>query len=209
MLASDIVTQQDGSLRLIPLAGSSIDHVCKEAVELANERKVKVSFTFNRHELSANAGDSAEALARQYVQACEQAAERYRKSPEGIAAKAEQEARVLASQQHINRLVAELPSVVDSASQTMEWVYQIAEHGDLIGVHVPCGILATVLTTKWHRNALVGASADFINAKSSRIAEYTIGQVVDCLRRGMSPHPMVMNFVEEYRAAVAKEQVEI
>ena len=186
------------TLELDVMAGTDIKTACKEAVAKAKKHHIPVHFDFNGQKMIAGPLDSPSALAMQYHEQCQRAAEAYQNSDAGKERKRQDELRVKKQQAAIDMLVAALPGIVGNETALMEWCKQYAEAGDLIGVDCRAGEVRPILLTKWADGAHVGEAPDWIKDSQKRMAEYIVGQVIDMLGRGMSAHPMTITFVERY-----------
>jgi AcrR family transcriptional regulator len=100
-------------------AGSSFNEVASEAITKAEERSGKIAFEFNGTIVSANPGDSADKIYKDYQAGLKEKADAYRNSPEGIAAREASE-KAHAEEQRVAK------EVYDKLPETMK---QYVEQG--------------------------------------------------------------------------------
>lgn len=193
------------ALELEVMVGTDINTACKEAVAKARRHHAPVHFDFNGKKMIAGPLDSPVLLAQQYYDQCQRAAEAYAQSEEGQIRKRLDEARVKQQQAVVDRLVERLPEIVNDTTALMTWCEHYTEAGDLVGVDHHGDTVRQCLLSQWKENAHVGQKCEWICEESIRIAEYTIGQVINVLGHGYPAHPITPTFVGWYRDQVSKE----
>lgn len=186
-----------------PSAGSHISTACKDAVMLAQRMRQPVQFTFNGMPVTVSTEDTAASAERRWHKDQSDAAEAYRNSPAGKAAAAQDELDRHRHQCEIDNLMTMLPGVVSDRNALMLWAARFAEVSDNVGMKWDMESVAQVLTSAgYKRNHHVGDSPDSFNRRQ-KMAEYIVGQVLECIASGMGPHPITVTFVEKYFAMSA------
>lgn len=198
----ELLEQTDGTIELVPHAGTDIRKICRQMVNLATKRLATVKAKFNDIELFAGPGVTEDSLVARYWDESHSRAEAHRNSPEGKAAKAEMDAKIQHAQGEMAKLVESLPSVLGDESALMDWCSSYAEHGDWTGVDCQGAFVMCQLESFACCNEHVGASPEWLQEQPTRMAKYIVGQVINCLRTGMPAHPMTITFVERYREAL-------
>jgi hypothetical protein len=80
----------------------------------------------------------------------------------------------------------------------MSWLKQFTENSDYIGVTYDKKYIADFLELNgFKENEHVGKSKEFFNTKEN-MAHYIIGQVINCLRKGITPHHVTLKFIDDY-----------
>ena len=195
----DLIKSVGGDITLDIHAGADIADVCQHMADIANRERAPVKVKFNDIELVATPGVGATFLLAQYWAESQAKSEAYKNSPKGKTTKAEMDAKIQHAREEMARLVESLPSVLSDESALMEWCASYAEHGDWTGVDCQGAYVMCQLESFACCNEHVGASPEWLQEQSTRMAKYIVGQVINCLRSGMPAHPMTITFVERYR----------
>jgi hypothetical protein len=187
------------------MPGDNISHACREAVALADKHGDTAEFDFNDVHVVVYPGENPAAVVVRWDAEFERKAEAYRTSPEGKAAAAYQEARARQCQRQTDDLIARLSTVVHDLPALVRWCAALSECGDHRGITWDKGAVAVAIEAAGYQaDAHVGRPPAEFGSKRL-VGEYIIGQVLDCLRRGMSPHPVTRKFAEDYAAMPDEE----
>jgi hypothetical protein len=188
------------TLEYSPSAGTHIGYACKEAVAMAMNQQAKVKFSFNGIELEATPESSPPALESAWSAKQEQASKEYRESPKGIAAAKKRTEEIIRKQRSLNTSLEVLSDIIADHDKLMIWLKGVAEDADDIGVQFSKDRLAAQLEAAgFVENEHVGEKPEWFNSRP-RMAHYIVGQALNCLRRGMGPHPVTGSFVDRYFA---------
>lgn len=167
---------------------------------MAMNQKAKVKFSFNGIALEATPESSPPALEREWSAKKEQAAKDYRESPQGIAAAKKRTADIIRKQRSLNTSLDVLADIIADHDKLMIWLKGVAEDADDIAVTLPKKRMIEQLEAAgFVENEHVGEKPEWFNSRP-RMAHYIVGQALNCLRRGMGPHPVTGSFVERYFA---------
>jgi hypothetical protein len=185
-----------GTLTYEVTAGSHISRVVDEMIDLSKEYNIDVVSTFNGIALSVNPDSSACKVLKDWDTEMNRRAEEYAKSKEGKQAKQERENKRIEHQKKVDELQAELYNVVNT-DKILDWCSQLAEHGDYVGVWFDKPrIIEKLERAGYTENAYVGYKGEFGKYISLM---YIVGQVINCLRKGMPPHQVTISFVREWK----------
>lgn len=185
-----------------PSVGTRIEHACDEAVKLAKRGGATVRFKFNDVELTATPDHQPAALVDDWRRESDRLSEEYRTSPEGRAEAARRESQITTLKTQAAELLGKLDSVLAANSQDeiMDWLKSFAPISDDVSVKFDTAALAAKFEAAgFKENEGVGQEPDWFNTRD-RMAGYIVGQVINCLKRGMPPHPVTVSFVEKYQA---------
>lgn len=192
-----------------PGAGMHISTACKEAAALSKKRNTPVEFEFNGITVTANPASSSDDLESEWTALSDQRRRDYEASPEYKAAQMKRSREVAARQVKVDLLIERLPLVARDENRLIRWVGEFAKIADDVGVILPIGTIATALTDAGYKanDNVIGKDWSDDRAESLRrslstdaheMAKYIVGQVLECLRIGMPPHPVTEKFVGEY-----------
>jgi hypothetical protein len=187
-------------LKYDPCCGTHINQACKEAAALAKENGRIVNFNFNGVKLSASPGKPASTLNWEYNMEMNRLAH----TPEAVRKRKEWEAEsareVAETQVKADRLMGKLPQVVGNLTELMAWLKEYTPCADLIGVKAGNEQLLMSLTEAGYEVGWgVGKPKEFF-VKAENVGRWVVGQVMDCLKRGMGPHPITTKFCDDYKA---------
>lgn len=194
-----------------PSAGTRIEHACDEAVKLAKRSGATVRFKFNDVELKATPDLKPDEIVDDWRRESARLSEEYRNSPEGRAEAARRAAEIVSKQDAVTAAIRSLPGLVENNNMDhlMGWLHSFVEHADDIGVDMNAAAnlnggghewIAILFESKGYKeNHHVGQSPEWFNTRE-RMGQYIIGQAINCLRRGMPPHPITQSFVAKYYA---------
>lgn len=179
------------------LPGDHIAHACGEAVAMATGRGEAVAFEFNGVLVTVQPGEPAADAAARWQAEVDRRQEAYRASPEGRAAAAEAAEESKRHQAETDALVARLPAAVGDLGKLVRWCVALSRPADHVGVRVDHDAIADVIEAEGYaRNAHVGRPPG-VFADRRVAGEYLVGQAVDCMRKGMPPHPVIGRLAAE------------
>ena len=185
------------------LPGDYLPHVIERALARAGDAGGAVRFTFNGATVEVTGDQTSEEVRAAIETQWEAEAAAYRASPAGIKAAAAAEARLAHYQREHDALTA-MPIVSLGEAALVKWVGRYADAADHIGVRGrnTFAVAEALEAAGYARNDACGLpEAEY--EQPSVMARYIIGQAIDCLRRGMGPHPVTQKFVDEYRRITA------
>ena len=185
-----------------PSAGTEISHACREAVNMAKRSGATVRFKFNDVELTATPNIKPDAVVAKWRRESNRLSEEYRNSPKGRAAAAARTAEIARLKTQSETLLMALSSILLSGStdELMDWLKSFALVADDVSVKLDTAALAAKFEAAgFKENESVGQKPEWFNTRP-RMAGYIVGQVINCLKRGMPPHPVTASFVEKYQA---------
>lgn len=182
-----------------PMAGDWIDNACQEAVKLAIENGDTVTFKFNDIEMTAGPGDDPALLSRFFSQESARRYEEYQRSPQGIAAAEERRCRLHQSQIRMDALMDDMKATFDTGLDgVVDWLSQYTPLADDNGVSARINIVHNALLAAGYINNEYTGDA-FVKGDKRIVGRYIVGQAINCMERGMPPHPMLVSFAEQYR----------
>lgn len=184
--------------------GEHIDTAAKRAVKLAVERQEPVLLSFNSVDLIVAPTRRPQEVVVEFLETLEQRQREREATPEWQRGEQERAERVRSQQARLNELVASVDKAVASdLSTTIDWLGQFIPLADNVGVTFNHELLAAKLALVAEENAHVGQPPEWIQESPRRAAQYIIGQVINMLRRGMPPHPMLGEFIKQRSERVA------
>lgn len=187
-----------------PIVGYSINDACAELALAAKHHGEPLEMTFNEIRVVADPGDDAATLATRWRFESDLRWKNYRASAEGTAEAQRRREEIARKQAMVDDLVATWPIVAPNGwAAILHWVETLTENADDVGVKLDHAVLASMLETSGHiENQHVGESRAFFETPDN-LARYIMGQVINCLRSGMPPHPVCLGFIERWRRMTA------
>lgn len=184
------------------LGGTSIGLAAQQLCEAAAEHG-GARGTFNDIELVATADSTPEAIADFYMEQSAARAAAYRKSPEGIRAAQEADARRAADQQKHDSLMRRLPSLnMKDDIAVLDWLCEMQGPSDHSGVIVR---RQTIVEDFEKAGYVAGANCgeNYKPGDRDNMFRYLVGQALSGLKEGPSIHPIIHKFSDEWRAEFA------
>ncbi len=176
--------------------GEHIARTARRAVALRNSSNEDVAFAFNGIEIVCGERDTPDTVEARWQEESDKAAERYRNSPEGKRSAEKAEDRRLDCQRRTDDLLERLPAIVNDQSELVKWLASLSHYGDHTGITWSKKFIVEQLEDAGYVQGLHVGRKDFDDPKI--MAEYIIGQAIDCLKMGMSPHPITQKFAADY-----------
>lgn len=192
-----------------PMCGTHVESACNESLMLAERLNKPVRFEFNGVKLRVNKRLSKSHILRQWEEMIASRGRRYCASKAGREAANKRAAEIIQKQDAINAAVRTLPGLVEgnNLDHLIGWLKSFAYHADDVAVNfnVAAGLqggglewICLLFESKGYRNNDgVGQSPDWFNTRE-RLGRYIIGQAINCMRRGMPPHPITDKFCDQY-----------
>lgn len=184
-----------------PEAGTHINRACAEACEIAKKTGEYVSFDFNQIILTATPETDAVSLSKEYDRVSDERRQSYLESPEGKAAAEKRAAEIVEKIGKVDALVSKLSGIlkIGDVGNLMDWLESFTPAADDIAVKIDHARLAEMMEAGGYiENDGCGNPPEWFNTQE-RMGCYIVGQAIACLRRGMSPHPVTLGFIEKWR----------
>ena len=185
-----------------PSPGTRIETACDEAVNMAKQIGSTVRFKFNDVELTATPTTKPHSIVSEWQQESKRLSEKYRNSPQGRAAAKARTAEISRLKTQSEALLMSLSSILLSGStdELMGWLKSFAPISDDVCVKFDTAAVAAKFEAAgFKENEGVGKKPEWFNTRN-RMARYIIGQAINCLKRGMPPHPITVSFIEKYES---------
>lgn len=186
-----------------PMPGSTITDCIAECIAMANKAGLSVQLRqFNGVDLNVAPGATADACYDEWEIVFNNNAKLYRNSPECQKAAADSQRRADNARREVRRLLGTFDESSRSLDTLVGWAKDFSVHADNNAVVFDKDALADMLENLGYRNNMHVAKEGEIRPKWMKkiMGEYIIGQVINCLRNGMPPHPIEAKFADEYAA---------
>lgn len=193
------------TLTFEPSPGTHIREACKEASAMAINKNSDVEFEFNGITITATPQSSPASLEADWDAKLAAEAKAYRESPEYAAEQRRREDQVKTGQNAVNCFMEGIEQVLATCStdDILKYFKPFVKVADDVGVNFDHNKLADLLEHFGYKDGMhVGKPQEAFDDKET-MAQYILGQVVSCLRRGMPPHPVTNSFIERYFAIPA------
>lgn len=188
-----------------PSPGTHIREACKEAAAMAIKKNSDVEFEFNGITITATPQSSPASLEADQDTKLAAEAKAYHESPEYAAEQQRRAETVKTSQNVVNCFMDGIEHVLATCSTDgiLKYFKLFVNAADDVGVNFDHNKLADLLEQYGYKDGMhVGKPQEAFDDKET-MAQYILGQVVTCLRRGMPPHPITNSFIEKYFAIPA------
>lgn len=186
-----------------PLGGTTINQACAEALAIANMSGHDVTFKFNDTELVAKPGGNSAAMVDEWKSARQIARAKWEASPEGIKYKCEASERSAKAINETNDLLYTLSGVLRNGNldELMTWLAKFAPASDHIDASkiYDKNALAKILEDAGYVSGEFVGQKEQLNNRAN-FGRYIVGQAISCLRAGVPPHPVTVDFVKRYFA---------
>lgn len=181
-------------------AGQHINNAISTAIALSIKNIDTVLFCFNGIEVTVTPDDVVDDVFARWEAGRAAASDAWRKSPVGIASAKRSAEHLAQCQSDHDRLMEMLPTVVHDEAALMQWCQDFsmaADHIGVVGQNFPRAVVL-MHDAGWRRGAHVGKpKSDFENPKI--LAEWVIGQAMECMNRRLPPHGITEEFVTQYK----------
>ncbi len=189
------------------LPGDHLSSVIRKAIGVADSFETKVGFTFNGARIIVVKGDTVETVETEVQRQWNAQSAAYAASPAGIRAKHDAQQRLSNAVLTHAACMAALPMICGKARidepELMDWLAIYAAAADHVDVQCDYPrVLELLAKAGYFANHNCGLDRSEYD-KPSIMASYIIGQAMDCMQKGMPPHPITISFIEKYRALLA------
>lgn len=181
-----------------PMAGEKVSDTAERMVALAKETKGSVRAKFNDIELVATEDSVAEDIVADFKVKIAEAAETYRKSPEGQRAARESEERKQEAQRKADALVEQLPNLDFSNQEAvLDWICEFQDPSDHIGVAKDNEKVLKIFAEHGYQPG-VNTGEAFNGEDRDNFARYIVGQALDGLQGEVGAiHHIVHKFTDD------------
>lgn len=184
----------------IPQCGENIEDACKAALSMSMESGESVDFTFNDVTLIANPKGTISELLNAWEGQSEALRQKYLQSKEYRDYQIKRKKEVAQKQKKVDDIIDVLPFIIKDELRLMICIRDLADNADDVDVKLDYANLADILEKAGHiENIHVGAPKEWFHEKKI-MAEYIVGQVINCLKMNMPPMPVTVRFCNEYLA---------
>lgn len=174
--------------------GQHISQAAADACELALARAKVITLDFNDVQIPVHPGQSPDSVVADWRRDMDAAAETYRISPAGQQAKADADARLAKAQSGHDAAMATLPAAFPDARAAVLWLVPFSDAADHVGIAGrEFDRVADVLEgSGWKQDDACGLPSEAYEEEGI-LGRWIIGQAIDMLKKGMPPHPMLMD----------------
>ena len=191
-------------IQYYPGAGTHIRYACQTAIALAKEKNRPICFTFNGMRVKVHKRLSLQHVLRQWDEQMEASRHRYKDSLKGKAAAKKRAAEIVNKQHSLNVSLDALANIINCQDKLMLWLKRFVQDADDSSVNYSKERLAAQLQAAGYiENNHVGKKPEWFSTRT-RMAHYIVGQVLNYLHEGWSPHPVTSTFVDRYFALPEK-----
>jgi hypothetical protein len=161
---------------------------------------------FNEVTITAERGETADAILARYTSECERRTDAYRKSPEGIAALNCAAERTAALQQAADDLMAALPNLdFTDENAVLDWLCALQEPSDHIGISIDKNSVL-IDFAKHGLRPNVNCGPDFDAGDRRNFFEWLVGQALDGLAT-VAIHGVIHKFADDWRRGFAGRSI--
>lgn len=187
-----------------PMAGENVSTTAERMIALAKETKGSVRAKFNDIELTATEDSTAEDIVSGFQTKIAEAAETYRKSPEGQRAARESEERKEEAQRKADALMEQLPNLDFSNQEAvLDWICEFQDPSDYIGVVKDQRKVLEIFAEHGYQPG-VNTGEAFNGEDGDNFARYIVGQALDGLRGDVGAiHQVVHKFTDDWKKKFA------
>jgi hypothetical protein len=193
-----------GRLTLNPTAGERLEVCIKEALVQAKAvNEIVTIVNFNGVDIDITPTTTEQQALEYFHNTLEQRHQLWLNSPEGREAVAKREQEIKHYQNEVDRLISRLPIIARNLDTLIDWLVEFSHVADDIGVRYNHHDVAHVLKTfGYQENAHCTEDKEEVKGWDRKtMGEYIVGQAINCLLRGLPPHPnLTPKFAEEYNA---------
>lgn len=185
------------------LPGDYYSSVAGKAIKIAHEKDVDVFFEFNGHTIHVDKLSTLDELSMVYGKLCQEAREKYDASEEGKKYDEKRKKDVVTKQKIVDALTTSLLSFneKDEAKRdgfVLRMLSELSDPADDIDVNTEFGSIVEKLKSLGYMDSDCVKLEKSEYEKRPTLARYIVGQCISCMRKGMAPHYVVTQFVENY-----------
>lgn len=186
-----------------PLGGTHINQAAKQAVELA-----PVTLKFNDILIDVNHNSTESEVVKAFNFELDRLSKEYEQSPAGIEAKQKRQVEIKRKQSDVIAHTNNLPVIIKSSNRRdlMDWLIAFTDVADDVDVNIDHGRLYKIFKKSGYvENDFVGVHESLFN-EPYRMERYVVGQVMNCLKRNMPPHPITVKFCKQCLEMITAKQ---
>lgn len=184
-----------------PPLGEYISTTINKIVALANQEMKCVVTTFNEIDLVAHPFTTTEqALEKYFTEEQQRRQEEYYASKEYKDKEVKRQKEIKEAQDIIDTYISNLNEVLESkdTEKVIDWLKVFTDPADRSGTYCNFSFVTkTFIDAGYKANAFVGEGA-LLETHKEWMGLYIIGQAIDCMQKGMPPHPIIYKFIEQY-----------
>lgn len=185
--------------------GTHISRAATDATRKARRTGKVIRFKFNDVRLFAAPKKSEITILWEFEQDTTRAVSNWRESKAGRLAELNRNNQIIERQKIVDALLEQFDGVAQMGlDHVVTWCARLASAADDICVQLDTERTAALLESAGYKDsAHVG---DQIVCQTNRkiCGEYIIGQAINCLRHGLSPHPITVDWLEKFSAMNAE-----
>lgn len=185
--------------------GTHVSDAAAKLASIAQEIGRPATYEFNGTPLTVNPGEDPDFAVARWNTDFEAKQKTWRESPEGVAAK-ERSDRELA---YAHGVMADVLSLLpfkwfESHRHAMQWLAMYAPAADHIDVDAEFSRVTKVLLASGYvQNDRVGLPQDAYR-DGDTMARWVAGQALECMAKGMPPHPITADFAKKALAILPR-----
>lgn len=190
----------DGKQVLKFYGGQDIASAAAELVEAAATSGKLAEGSFNDITLTAGRGTTAAQIVTRYHEELDARAEAYRKSPEGIAAKAKEKAETISRQATCDALMVEFATLdLTNDAALIDWLDRFQDPSDDMRIRKDVGVVVRALEAAGYVSG-ANCGPAFNEEDRDNYARYLIGQALSNLKHVGAIHQVFGTFHERWKA---------
>ena len=182
---------------------------CEDAVKNARRFRCNVWFDFNGDTVAVCPQSRPEQVYRHVCDRRHREAIAFRRSAAGAAQRRKAEVDSLKRQRQADRLMRRLVPIATTGDmdEMVQWVADFTEVADWVGVKVSTRAVLQILEASGYVLGFgVGKPPEYFDSREN-MGRYIIGQAMEFLSRGSTPHPCLIRFAKDYTDLPSLESV--
>ena len=174
--------------------GEHIKEAIKGALKMSSSKGLDVEFDFNGITLRVNAiNDSPDSILAMWNQKNDERSKKYRESEDFKELEKTRKIELDENQLKIDKLMSLFPK--NDHYKIIVWLKDFSVYADYIGVTYDKELVLSKLKSfGFKSNDLVGYKGEW---SSEQLVQYTVGQVINCMEKFGSPHPITSKFCDD------------
>lgn len=176
------------------LCGDHISDAIKGALKMSSSKGLDVEFDFNGIKLCVNATkDSHDSALAMWQQKSDERSKKYRNSEEFKESEKARKIELDENQLKMNKLMSLFPK--NDHYKIIVWLKDFAIVADYVGVTYDRDLVISKLKSfGFKSNDFVGYKGEW---NSEQLVKYTVGQVLACIEKFGTPHPITTKFCDD------------
>jgi len=182
--------------------GEHISTACEEAKEIAKKNRKPIRFDFNGVKIVATGKKSISSMLWEFDLVLGQHSQTYRRSRKYQEYKKKRDREVRQSQFMVDSLTNGLPGLIEEGLVgVVYFCAALSKYADNVDVKTDFNRIVSVLEGAGYiNNEHTGRpESDFSNAET--MGRYIVGQAINCMKKGLPPHPITTEFEKTYKKA--------